>query len=302
VRLSKCAIVLCTFIGASTIVVAEPLLKTVPPILLLATRFTLAAILLAVAAPKRVFPLTRNEVHAGFFAGIGFGVGSALLYLALPHVRAGKVTFLVALEVIIVPVVSALLYKQRLTRFELGALVLAVLGLWLIAGDAEGALSWWDIVGLLSAFAYALYTISLSRLAISGSIVGSTFVSFCIISVLSLATSYLSESFESARWSASGIKTLLYLATIGSVARFLIQAWAQKTVSASFTALTFTAEPVFAIGLSYIFLGERFSATQTCGAVVIIAALLIANAPRSKKVAATTSYFSPSPQERSNIS
>jgi drug/metabolite transporter (DMT)-like permease len=164
--------------------------------------------------------------------------------------------------------------------------VLAVLGLWLIAGDAEGSLSWWDIVGLLSAFAYALYTLSLSRRAISASVVSRTFLSFCFISVLSLATSYVYESFESARWSASGVMALLYLVIIGSVARFLIQAWAQKTVSASFTALTFTAEPVFAIGLSYIFLGERFSVTQTYGAVVIIAALLLANAPRSKQVSA----------------
>lgn len=277
----KIAIIVCTFIGASTIVLAETLVGVVPPILLLAIRFLFAAIMLAVTTPRRVFPLTRGAMRAGFIAGIGFGLGCALLYLALPHVRAGKLTFLIALEVVIVPVVSAIAYRQRLIPIELIAISLAVCGLWLIVGGESGSFSWWDIVGLLSAFAYALYTISLSRLSGAGGVFSRTFVSFCSISLLSFVASYLFESSQTVTWTANSIVSLVYLVVVGSLARFLMQAWAQKSVSASFTALTFTAEPVFAIALSYLFLGERFSVTQTCGAVVIITALILANLPRA---------------------
>jgi drug/metabolite transporter (DMT)-like permease len=281
--LSQAAIVLCTFIGASTIVLAEPLVGVVPPILLLAIRFLLAALLLAVTAPRRVFPLTCGVIRAGSIAGVGFGLGCALLYAALPHVRAGKLTFLIALEVVIVPVISTVVYGQKLNRFEVIAFALSVFGLWLIVGDGHSSFSWWDIVGLASALAYAVYTLALSRLSDSGGVFSRTFVSFFSISILSIIASCFFESSHSVMWDARIAMSLLYLVVVGSVARFLIQAWAQKTVSASFTALTFTAEPVFAIGLSYMFLGERFSTMQTYGAVVIIAALIFANMPRVRE-------------------
>lgn len=278
----KAAVVLCTFIGASTIVLAEPLIGVVPPMLLLAIRFALAAVLLAVAVPRRIFPLTRSVLWAGLVAGMGFGLGCALLYAALPHVRAGKLTFLIALEVVIVPLVSASVYKQKLRSFEVLAIVPALLGLWLMVGDEHSSFSWWDLVGLSSGFAYAVYTIALSRLSGYGGVFGRTFVSFCSISILSFAVSCLVESVDGVTWSAGTVVTLAYLVVVGSVARFLVQAWAQKSVSESFTALTFSAEPVFAIALSYSFFGERFSVSQTCGAVVILFALVLANMPRPR--------------------
>lgn len=278
--LSKLAILLCTFIGASTIVVAEPLVHAVPPIFLLGSRFLLAAILLGLTFPKQVFPITRGAVRAGIIAGVGFGLGSALLYVALPHVRSGKLTFLIALEVVIVPVVTAVLYKQRLARFEKIALVFALCGLWLITGAQKNLLSWWDTIGLLSAFWYAVYTISLSRLASSAGVMSRTFVSFACISVLALIISYYFESLSNISVTQSTTIRFLYLVIIGSLVRFILQGWAQRSVSASFTALMFTAEPIFAILLSYSFLGERFTYTQTCGAVSIVCALLLANLPK----------------------
>ena len=276
----KAIVLLCTFIGASTIVLAEPLISVVPPMLLLAIRFALAAVLLALVVPRKVFPLNRSVIRAGLIAGMGFGLGCALLYAALPHVRAGKLTFLIALEVVLVPLLSAGIYKQKLSRYEVAALAPAVLGLWLMVGDEHSSFSWWDVVGLLSGVAYAVYTIALSRLSGCGGVFARTFVSFCSISVLSFAISLCGESLAEVRWSSGAVATLAYLVVVGSVARFLLQAWAQKTVSESFTALTFSAEPVFAIALSYTFFGERFSLSQTCGAVVIIAALILANIPK----------------------
>ncbi len=280
---SKLGILLCTFIGASTIVIAEPLISVVPPIFLLAIRFTLAAALLGIVFPRRIFPVSKEAFHSGVVTGLGFGFGSALLYLALPHVRAGKLTFLIALEVVIVPLVCLAIYKQRLSFLEKVALIPATLGLWLLSGDTTTSFSWWEIVGLSSAFAYSVYTISLSHRASSGGVMSRTFVSFVTISILALGVSYLFEPVSGIVWTRPAAIGLAYLVVAGSFIRFIVQAWAQKSVSASFTALTFTAEPIFAIALSYTFLGERFTLAQTCGAACVIAALLIGNAPTNNR-------------------
>jgi drug/metabolite transporter (DMT)-like permease len=275
--LPQLGIILCTLLGASTIVIAEPLVASVPPLYLLWVRFAIAALLLAITIPHRIFPLTRDSLLSGFVAGAGFGLGSVLLYLSLQHVRAGKVTFLMALEVLIVPIISALLFKNKVTRIEWFALIPAVLGLWLICGDTQGPLSLWELAALASAFAYSAYTIAQSRLASSSSITSRTFVSCVTIGMLAFCASSFFESESPRAWSPDAILSLAYLVVLGTVARFLIQAWAQRSVSASFTAMTFTAEPVFAIALSYTFLGERFTTTQSLGALGIIFAVVLTN-------------------------
>jgi drug/metabolite transporter (DMT)-like permease len=274
---AKLAIILCTFIGASTIVIAEPLVAVVPPLFLLGIRFILAAVLLALAVPRRVFPVTQQAVYAGVVAGLGFGLGAALLYLALPHVRAGKLAFLIALEVVLVPITSVVLYKRSLAQVEWLALVPAILGLWLLCGDADKSFSWWEGVGLLSAFAYSVYTISLSQLSAHGGVASRTFISCFVIGVIALLVSLLLEPQGNIGWSMGGWMSLAYLVIVGSVGRFLIQAWAQRSVSASFTALTFSAEPVFTIALSFVFLGERFTLLQSAGAGCIMLALFLVN-------------------------
>ena len=135
--LPKVAIFLCTFIGASTIVIAEPLVQIVPPIFLLSIRFLLASILLAVTLPKKVFPISKEAIKSGIITGLGFGIGCLLLYLALPHVRAGKITFLIALEVVIVPLVCTMFYKQKLSAYERLAIAPAALGLSYLPGAAK---------------------------------------------------------------------------------------------------------------------------------------------------------------------
>lgn len=275
--LARLGIILCTFIGASTIVIAEPLVASVPPLRLLGIRFILASLLLAITMPRKIFPLVGKALKSGVIAGLGFGLGSALLYLALPHVRAGKVTFLIALEVVIVPAVLALLYKHTIAPSERLALIPAVLGLWLISGDTQGAISLWEIVALASAFAYSMYTICLSQGAYPGTVMSRTFISCLVIGALTLPISFFLEADSPAAWTAPTLISLAYLVLVGTVARFLLQSWAQQSVSASFTALTFAAEPVFAIALSAVFLGERFTLSQSLGALCIVCAVLLAH-------------------------
>jgi drug/metabolite transporter (DMT)-like permease len=146
-----------------------------------------------------------------------------------------------------------------------------------MTGDAQGGVSWWEIVGLLSAFAYSLYTIALSHLSSDIRVVARTFISFVVIGGLSFGVSWAWEPTTQVVWNRSALVGIVYLVTVGSLGRFLIQAWAQRSLSASFTALTFTAEPVFAIALSFLFLGERFTPAQTAGATMIVVALVLAN-------------------------
>lgn len=289
-----CGVLLSAFLGASTVVVGEPLIRYVPPLALLGIRFALAALLLAIVVPRHVFPITRAAISSGVVSGLGFGLGSALLFFALPHTRAGKLTFLVSLEVVIVPLLSLLIYRTTLTWSERIALLFAVSGLWLISGDSGGGATWWDLVGVTSAFAFAVYTLTLSHSTSTAPVASQAFTSFVAISTV--ATGVLlgdallrGRGLPTITWGTDTVLMLGYIVVFGSLLRFLVQAWSQRAVSAAATALTFTSEPLFAFGLSYTFLGERLTAVQTLGALCILGGLLCAGcgARVAKRCAAT---------------
>jgi drug/metabolite transporter (DMT)-like permease len=250
----RLAILVCTFIGASTIVLAEPLIRVMPPFMLLGVRFFLAALLLALVCLKRVFPISRASVKAGLITGAGFGIGCTMIYLALPHVRPGKLTFLISLEVLIVPLISLLFLRKPVSRPEKLALIPALAGLWLITGNSHVGFSWWEGVVLLSALAYAVYTLSLSHVPTEARLFSRTFICFLVIGSTALLVSLIIEDRHGIEWSQYHLLGILYLVIIGSLTRFLLQSWAQQYVSASFAALTFTAEPVFGIAMSYYFI------------------------------------------------
>ena len=76
----------------------------------------------------------------------------------------------------------------------------------------------------------------------------------------------------------STVAGALALTGIGATAfAFFVMVWAQRYLSATATAVTLTMEPVFAGLTGYIFLGERLHGGERIGALMIVAAMLLAD-------------------------
>jgi len=275
---AQLSIILCAFFGGSTAVVAKPLLDGIAPLALVALRFFLSALAIAVVMRRVVFPVSRAALVAGVITGVGFGFGCALLYLALDHMQPGRLLFIAGLEVVLVPLICGVFLKTKMRSVEKYALGPAGVGLYLLIGDISGA-SVWDVVAITSALCYCLYTISLTHIAPASNLASRSFISFLTIAALSFLASVSFEQPRDMTFTWYLPFALFYLVALGSVGRFVLQGWAQRQVSATFTAVAFTSEPVFALGLSYLFLGEMLTGTQSIGAVLILLAVLGANLP-----------------------
>jgi drug/metabolite transporter (DMT)-like permease len=70
------------------------------------------------------------------------------------------------------------------------------------------------------------------------------------------------------------MSALAYTALPGTVACFIIQAWAQRYTPPTHAALIFSLEPVFAALLSYLLIGERLGGRGLLGATLILAGVL----------------------------
>jgi drug/metabolite transporter (DMT)-like permease len=63
-------------------------------------------------------------------------------------------------------------------------------------------------------------------------------------------------------------------ALLGTVACFIVQAWAQRFTPPTHTALIFSLEPVFAGLASYLLIGERLGSRGLFGATLILIGVL----------------------------
>ena len=99
---------------------------------LMALRFTLATVLLAVIFNKKLKLISKNVFWKGSVLGAILFIAFALQTLGLDYTTPSKNAFLTAINVIIVPVIAYVIYKRRFDRYEIFAALVAIVGLSLI--------------------------------------------------------------------------------------------------------------------------------------------------------------------------
>jgi len=76
-------------------------------------------------------------------------------------------------------------------------------------------------------------------------------------------------------WTGAVITALLTTALFATALALAVQSWAQKHTTSTRTALIFALEPVFAWITSYIMTGEVLTLRAACGAVAVLAGILL---------------------------
>ena len=76
------------------------------------------------------------------------------------------------------------------------------------------------------------------------------------------------------RFTPAMLWALAVTALLGTVACFIVQAWAQRFTPPTHTALIFSLEPVFAGLTSYLLIGERLGSRGLLGAALILTGVL----------------------------
>jgi len=111
-------------------------------------------------AKKESFRLTKTElIHVALTGVIGLFITDYMLNVAYGLIPVGFTTMIHFLFPTIVVMGMIILFKERMTRGKLGAIVLSILGLALISGgDFKGSAAG-ILVALSTAFAYSFYMI-----------------------------------------------------------------------------------------------------------------------------------------------
>jgi drug/metabolite transporter (DMT)-like permease len=266
-----------TVIWGATFVLVKAALRDISPMLFLALRFTLAAVLLVILFRGALRqPWTWRQAGAGALVGTFLFSGYVLQTMGLRYTTAPKSAFLTGLGSVLVPFLAALVYKSRPRLSEVIGVLVATIGLALMTLEGEiGTISRGDLLTLLCAFGFAAHIVTLSHFS------GQMSFEFLSIMQVGAAAGLACSSFWWVEqpyyvvWRPAVICAILITGVLATALAFTVQAWVQPFTTSTRTALIFMLEPVFALLTSYLLAGEGLAARAAVGAVLILGGVLL---------------------------
>lgn len=269
------ALMLITVFWGGTFLLVQLALSMSDPFFFVGLRFTCAAFAIGLCSWRILKGVTVQELKAGALIGICIFFGYSLQTVGLQTIPSSKSAFITALYVPLVPLLQWLFLKRRPTHMNLLGIVMAFVGLALLAGpDGLGGsvIGKGELLTALGALAISAEIILISRYAGKLNLLRVTIIQLMATALLAFAVSGgVGESVPAFSWYLVGIVLLMGLASA------LIQMtmnWAQKHVSATRATLIYAGEPVWGgvIGRLY---GERLPALAFVGAALIVLGVIV---------------------------
>lgn len=277
------------FIWGATFVIVQNAIQVLPPNLFNCIRFFIAALLLMIFMRKKFhtlfsFQLLKSGISLGFFLFLGYGLQT----VGLLYTTSSKSSFITGLSVMIVPLLSIWLLREK-PKFVifLGSIIGSAGLYFLTVGDIEN-MNIGDVLTLLCAVAFALHIILTSKYSEKHKTLPLTIVQLGTVSIFSFISSLLFE--RSTQFSFASIinEEVIVALTITSIfataLAFLIQTTFQQHTSAARVALIFAMEPVFAAITAYVVIDERLTQNGLIGCTFIFLAMIVTDLPNFKKI------------------
>lgn len=248
-----------------------------PVALFLTIRFALAALALLGVHRFRgrtIGPIPwRSGAITGMILAVSYMLQTAGLHLTAPS----KAAFLTALCTVLVPFLEALVYKSVPRGAEILGVTMAMVGtgMMTLPSGELAALNRGDLLTLGCAVSFAMHILMFRHFAPRADPVGYILPQALTVAAIS-GLWCLASGVPPVRWSgrlalAPGVTGIPCTARAYSV-----QAWAQREMSSTRTALIFTLEPVAALVTSYLAAGEVLPAVAMVGALLILGGVVMA--------------------------
>ena len=222
----KVAIVVATIIWGYSFVSMKDVVAVIPPAWLLGFRFLFAGIVLTAILWKRVRKAFSGKM---VLAGTALGLADYLAFwtqtVGLEHTTPGINAFLTATYCVIVPFLWWIIAHRRPTVFNIGAAVLALVGIWLVSVQSGGmTMGFGEVMTLVCAVMFAVHMVLVSKFSRFHDVLALTAVQFVAEGCMGLLSGAAFETFPGfAAFTPGIISQLLFLSIFASIVAFGIQ-------------------------------------------------------------------------------
>ena len=246
----------------------------------LAHRFGLAVILLAVVmlAKRENFKVTRQEFKVLFSLGILFAASSITYYQSFHFMDAGIASTILFVYPVMVAVIMAVFFKERVTVVAVIAIVMSLVGILLLYKGGPGATI--SVVGIilcvLSSLAYAVYIVVVNQSSIRMSSFKVTFYAMLVCEITLVLYSFTSpELYLQFLPSPRAWFYVCWLSIVPTILSLVFMTIAVHSVGATPTAILGALEPLTAVTIGVLVFGETLTPRLVVGILFILFAVMM---------------------------
>lgn len=226
---------------------------------------------------RKKFGVTRSELMLLAMLGVFMGSSSSSLFISFNYMDVGIASTLLFVYPVMVAVIMALLFKEKVTPATVISIALALGGIALLNQTSDG--STLSTLGVLlvmvSSLTYAVYIVVVNKSRLRMSSVKLTF--YVLIFGLLTILGYTFAMGETVQLLTTPHQWLFaaQLALMPTVLSLVLMAIAVKDIGSTPTAILGALEPITAVAIGCVCFSESFTMRLAVGIALILTAVLL---------------------------
>ena len=222
----------------------------------------------------------KTILLGGLACGTFLCIAANLQQFGIKDTTVGKAGFITALYIVIVPLLG--IFFKKKVRLQLWiSVILAVAGLYLLCITEKLTIGKGDVYVVGSAFGFALQIMAVDYFAarMDGMILACG--EFLVCGLETFILMFIFETPTIAGIQAAALP-LLYTGVLSCGVAYTMQILGQSKVDPTLASLIMSLEAVISALAGWALLGQKLSARELCGAVLMFAAVILAQLPEKK--------------------
>lgn len=282
---AESALIAAALIWGATFVVVQSAIRSISTMYFLALRFGVATLCLVLLFQRQLRRASRPQLWGGLrggaIAGIALWSGYAFQTYGLKYTTAGNSGFITGLYVVLVPLISAAVYRRWPRLIEIAGILIAGAGMGVLTlPSLERTLHFnrGDLLTVCCAVCYAFHLLLVgyfSQREFFEAVVIGQIAATALLSTLAL----ILET-PSAVWSVPLVLAIAGTSLLATCLTFTFQTWAQQFTTATRAALIFALEPVFALLTAVLVREENLTIYSAAGGCLIVSGILLVELKR----------------------
>jgi len=249
-------------------------LREIPPPLFVFSRFTLATLAMMIVFARRLPALNLSILKRGAIVGIALGLTNISFVFGIQGTSISRAGVLNNLFVLFIPLITKLVWKDRVGRINMGGIALAAAGIWLLATSGGAGFNRGDLLSTICAFFIACHIITVSKVLQNDDVYLISMVQFATVAVIAGIAALAAPATEY-HITSTGIMTVLYCAIFPTMICFTLQNSFQRYVTPTRAGLVYTLDPVWSLLAGMLVLGEQLKPLEWLGCGLIFLAALL---------------------------
>ncbi len=275
-RLAKPMLAGAALIWGSSFFMMKDIVDVIPPLCLLAIRFTGGAVLLGLVCWSKWKGFTPDYLWRGAIIGGFLCAAYTVQTFGIQYTTPSNNAFLTAVYCVIVPFLGWAVMGERPDRYNIWAALLCVAGVALVSVTGEFTIGLGDSLTLVGALFYAAHIIAVEKVSEGGrDIYLLTVFQFAFAGLYCwLGSLFLGDFPAMADFTPGILAQLVYLTVMCTTVALLFQNVGQIWSDPASASILLSLESVFGVIFSVIFYGDPVTPRLVLGFAVIFLAVV----------------------------